>query len=93
VDIPMNINKEDELKSIKKKIVKTQLIGTPGALLLGFGLYGMFGANGDAFHPLLNDESFVINILVVGAAIEIWQLYILIPLFKRQAKLVKNYNT
>ena len=80
-------NNEDELNNIKKKIVKTQIIGAPGAILLGLGLYGLFGANGDAFHPLLNYKSIVNSLLIVGVAIELWQLYVLIPLFKKQSKL------
>jgi hypothetical protein len=80
-------NNEAELNNIKKKIVKTQIIGAPGAILLGLGLYGMFGANGNAFHPLLNDKSIVNSLLIVGVAIELWQLYVLIPLFKKQSKL------
>jgi hypothetical protein len=81
-------NNEDELNNIKMKIVKTQIIGAPGAILLGLGLYGMFGANDDAFHPLLNDKSIIVNsLLIVGVAIELWQLYVLIPLFKKQPKL------
>ena len=80
-------NNEDELNNIKMKIVKTQIIGAPGAILLGLGLYGMFGANGDAFHPLLNDKSIVNSLLIVGVAIELWQLYVLIPLFKKQSRL------
>ena len=80
-------NNEDELNILKKKIVKTQIIGAPGAILLGLGLYGMFGANGGAFHPLLNDKSIVNSLLIVGVAIELWQLYVLIPLFKKQSKL------
>ena len=80
-------NNEAELNDIKKKIVKTQIIGAPGAILLGLGLYGIFGANGDAFHPLLNDKSIVNSLLIVGVAIELWQLYVLIPLFKKQSKL------
>jgi hypothetical protein len=89
----MEKNTDIELKNIKKKIIKTQLVGAPGALLLGLGLYGMFGANGDAFHPLLNDAVFVKNILYIGAAIEIWQLYVLIPLFKKQSRIIKNRQT
>lgn len=89
----MMFNKEDELEIIKKKIIKTQMIGAPGAILLGVGLYGMFGANGDAFHPLLNDDIFVKNILVIGAVIEIWQFYVLIPLFKKKSKILNDKNT
>ncbi len=89
----MDSNKEVELKAIRKKIVTIQIIGTPGALLLGFGIYAMFGANGDAFHPLLNDHFFVKNILVIGAAIEIWQFYALLQLFKKKSKLSNDKNT
>ncbi len=84
---------EAELKSIKKKIVKTQIIGAPGAIFIGLGLYGIFGANGNAFHPLLNDKSIVNSLLIVGVAIELWQIYIIIPLFKKQAKLVREKGT
>ena len=83
----------EKLIEINKKIVLTQVIGTPGAILLGLGIYGMFGANGDAFHPLLNDEIFVKNILIIGAAIEIWQFYVLIPLFKKRSEIIQNDNT
>ena len=86
-------NHEAELNNIKKKIVKTQIIGAPGLILLGLGLYGMFGANGNAFHPLLNDKSVVNSLLIVGVAIELWQLYVIIPLFKKQGKLVREKNT
>jgi len=86
-------NYEAELNNIKKKIIKTQIIGAPGLILLGLGLYGMFGANGNAFHPLLNDKSIVNSLLIVGVAIELWQLYVIIPLFKKQAKLVREKNT
>lgn len=86
----MNSNDEDELNSIKRKIIKASIIGSPGAILLGLGLYGMFGANGNAFHPLLNDNNIVNGLLFFGVAIELWQFYVLIPLYKRQAKLVRK---
>ena len=81
-----------ELSHIKRKIIKTQLFGAPGAILIGLGLYGLFGANGDAFHPLLNNVVFVKNILVAGIVIEIWQLYVLIPLLKKHTFLYKQLN-
>lgn len=88
----MSSNNEEELKNIKKQIIKTQIIGAPGAILLGLGLYGMFGANGDAFHPSLNDKNIVNSLLFVGVAIEIWQLYVLMPLLKK-TKIVREKNT
>jgi len=89
----MTQNNEVELNNIKKKIVKTQIIGAPGLIFLGLGLYGLFGSNGNAFHPMLDDKSIVNSLLIVGVAIELWQLYVIIPLIKRQAKLVRENNT
>ena len=89
----MSSNNKDELKNIKKKIAMTQLVGAPGAIFLGLGLYGMFGTNGDAFHPLLNDKNIVNALLISGVAIEIWQLYVLFPLLKKQAKLRRDEGT
>lgn len=86
-------NYEAELTDIKKKIIMTQIIGAPGIIFLGLGLYGMFAANGNAFHPLLNDKSIVNGLLIVGVAIELWQLYVIIPLFKKQAGLIRERST
>ena len=71
----------------------TQLIGAPGAIFIGLALYAIFGANGDAFHPLLNDKTIVNSLLIIGIAIELWQFYVIIPLFKKQAKLLREENT
>ena len=86
----MKPNSEVELKQLKKRIILMQIIGAPGAILLGLGLYGVFGANGNAFHPLLNDKNIVAGLVVVGVAIEVWQLVVLIPLFKKQIKLMNE---
>ena len=42
----------------------------------------MFAANGDAFHPLLNDRGVVYGMLVAGVVLEALQMYRLIPLLK-----------
>lgn len=89
----MNSNKEEQLKNIKLKIVKTQMLGAPGLILLGFGLYGMFGAQGNAFLPLLNDQNVVYGMLGVGAVIQIWQYIKVIPLLKKQSQIQKALNS
>ena len=88
----MNPTGDTELKQIKKRIIFTQIIGAPGAILLGLGLYGVFGANGNAFQPLLNDKNIVAGLVVAGVAIEVWQLVVLIPLFRKQMKLLNEKN-
>jgi hypothetical protein len=84
---------DDQLAAIKREIIKTQLIGIPAALLLGFGLYGVFAANGDAFHPLLNNRSVVYGMLVAGVVLEALQMYRLIPLLKAQARIISDRDS
>ena len=62
---------QDELKNVNKQIFIINLIGTPGAMLIGFSLYAIFKANGDAFHPALNNLTIVYNMLIFGIAIEV----------------------
>jgi len=84
------MNQDEDLSKVKKEIMKINLIGAPGAIFLGLGLYALFEADGNAFHPLLNNAKFVLFLLVAGAAIEIWQFTKLLPLFKKQTALTKN---
>jgi hypothetical protein len=83
---------EDELKSIKKELIKTQIIGAPGMILVGLGLYGVFGAEGKAFHPFLNDLNNCYAMLAVGGAIALWEGIKVAQLTKRQSKLNKQQN-
>ncbi len=79
-----------ELKRIKKKMLVTQIIGSPGLIFLGIGLYGMFGVDGNAFHPLLENKNFIYGLLAAGVIIEVWQLFVLIPLFIKHSKLLSE---
>ncbi len=79
-----------ELNDINRKIFIINLIGTPGAILIGLSLYTIFKSNGDAIHPALNNINLVYSMLVLGIIIEIWQLIKLIPIFKKRAKLAKQ---
>lgn len=83
----MHPDDEHQLKAIKSKIIKVQLFGAPGAIVLGLGLYGLFAANGHAFHPALNDMRVVFSLIAAGVTIEIWQFLQLLPLLKAQAKI------
>ena len=83
----MHSNNEQQLKAIKSKILQVQIFSAPGAILLGLGLYGIFGANGNAFHPSLNDMRVVYSLIAAGVTIEIWQFLQLLPLLKAQAKI------
>ena len=86
----MSTDSEQQLKDIKSKILRVQLLGAPGAVILGLGLYGLFAANGDAFHPALNDMRVVYSLIAAGGAIEIWQFMQLLPLLKQQAGIISK---
>ena len=58
-----------------KQLKKIAIIDTPGSILIGLGLYGKFGANGNAFHPFLNSETNLNAMLVVGGIIWAYGLY------------------
>ena len=83
----MEDSKEYELAQIQKKISLTSIIETPGVAMVGLGLYGKFGANGDAFHPLLNDMDIVNGMLVVGGIIMVWGAARVMSLLKEQRRL------
>lgn len=78
---------EDKLESINKDLIKTKIIGAPGMIMVGLGMYGMFGAKGHAFHPLLNNTDFSYTLLIVGGVIAIWEAIKVISLSKEKAKL------
>jgi len=55
--------------------------------MLGLGLYAKFAADGDAFHPLLNNDSVVNSMLVAGAAMMLWGGYKVFTLARDKARL------
>lgn len=78
-------------KDIDTKIMKLQLISAPAMILLGLGLYGVFGVtDGNAFHPALNDKNNAYGLIAVGVAIEVFFTMKLVQLLKQKAELVKE---
>jgi len=83
----MESSREHKLVQLSKKIVKLQIMGFIGAIMLAFGLYGIFGAHGHAIHPLLNDPRAVYGLLILGAVIQAWHYFKVIPLIRARARL------
>ena len=83
---------EDRVDEIKKEIIKVSIIDTPGSIMVGLGLYGKFGAEGNAFHPLLNDQTIVNGLLIIGGAIMIWGVIKITSLSRESAKLKERIN-
>ena len=84
------MQKQEQLKDITKQITVLSLINTPGQIALGLGLYGYFAANGDAFHPLLNDENVVMGLLVFGIASSAITAIKSLSLFRKKKQLEKE---
>jgi hypothetical protein len=82
-----------EVTNIKKEIIKTQIIGALGTILVGLGLYGVFGAQGNAFLLLLNELDNCYAILVVGGAIVVWEAIRILKLTRRQSEISRQLNT
>jgi len=70
-----NQKNSEAIKTLKRDLIKTQLIEFPGFVLVGLGLYGKFGAKGNAFLPILNDQSVVNIMLAIGAVTMVWGAY------------------
>ncbi len=84
----MHTDREKEAKDLERKLLWVTIIDTPGAILVGLALYGKFGANGNAFHPLLNNDTVLAAMFAVGGAIMAWGSWQVITIARRRAKLL-----
>jgi hypothetical protein len=89
-DFKLTPDLDQRLKEIEKKIVWVAIIDFPGAVLAGLALYAIFNANGDAFLPILNNETVVYAMLAVGAAIMLWGSMKTLSLVRERARLHKE---
>lgn len=81
---------EQQIKEIDKGIVRIAIIDLPGTILVGLALYALFAADGDAFLPILKNQTVVYVMLAVGAAIMLWGFMKTISLTKERARLHKE---
>ncbi len=88
----MYLNPEDRVKEIDKEFIKVQIFEAPGTIMLGLGLYGKFGADGNAFHPFLNDPTNINILLILGAVIMAWGGYKSFTLLREKASLKKKHG-
>jgi len=86
------MNNQQRIKTIEKETIKTAILESPGTLMVGLGLYAKFAANGDAFLPILNDDSVVNGMLFIGAAIMLWGSYKIFTLGREKAQILREIN-
>ncbi len=84
---------DENVKNIDKELIKTQLIGAPGVIMIGLGAYGMFVAKGDGVHPAFDDMYFNYSLLCIGAVIAVWETVKITSLAKRRKKITGNKKT
>jgi len=89
----MRRDQTETAESIQKKITLVALAETPGFILVGLGGYAKFVANGNAFHPLLNDPSIVNIMLGVGISIMAICALTILKLAKKRTKLLQDSNS
>jgi len=86
----LNPQAEQELTVLKSKLLKTQLYSFPGSILLGLALYGLFAANGNAFHPILNSQQNLLIILATAVAILALEFYFVLKITLRMSAIRKS---
>ena len=59
-------DRQDELANIKKEMIKSQIIGAPGMILLFLGMYSLLCSKGDPIHPFFNSVENCYTVLAVG---------------------------
>lgn len=64
---------EPSASDITRKMIQVQLVGVPATIMVGLALYGIFGANGNAFWAPLNDTRVTYNMLGIGAILMAWE--------------------
>ena len=89
----MHTSREEELKQVQKELLFLNIIDMPAALLVGLGLFAVFGAEGNAIPALLNDKTFAYGAIVIGGAIMAWCMVKMLPLLKQKAQLANDENS
>jgi hypothetical protein len=66
-----NINSQEKLKQLQKKLMLTNIISMPGGLLLGLAGLG-FTQNGTIPYAPLNDKTVLITMIAIGILMLLW---------------------
>jgi len=90
-EIKMNEEHQEKLHALKKQIIKVSIIDSTGSILLGLAMYARFAAKGNAFIPLLNDESVVMAMFIAGGAIMVWGFLKVLTITKHYQE-IKNHK-
>ena len=63
---------KEEIKQNQRELFILIAIDTPAVMLVGLGLYAVFGANGNAGLDILNNKSVGYGLIAVGGVVTAW---------------------
>tara|TARA_R110001592_G_scaffold19513_2_gene79889 strand:+ start:220 stop:495 length:276 start_codon:yes stop_codon:yes gene_type:complete len=81
---------EERMTEINSEIIKITLLSALSNITIGLSIYAKFVADGEAFLPVLNNESVVNSMLILGIPVWIWVGYKLVTLHSEKATLLKS---
>ena len=82
-NIKMTITIEKKLRAM---LAMTKVLETLGTLLFALAVYAKFGADGEPFHPMLDDELNVLGLFIVGGSLVVCRAIGKIKINKQLAK-------
>lgn len=84
----MSENKANELKLVRKKMLTLYIVNTFAAVLVGFGIDGVFSAKkGEAIIEIFNNIGVAYSSIGAGVAIMVAVFIKMLPLVKRKFQL------
>lgn len=86
-NIKMTIKIEKKLRTM---LVLTKVLEALGTLLFALAVYAKFGADGEPFHPMLDDELNVLGLFIVGGGMVVLGVMGKIKINKKLAKLERD---
>ena len=84
------VERTSNSNNINQSIIMFGAIDAIGTVLLGLGFYAKFGAQDNAFHPLLNNPTIVNTLIVVGAILMPLGSFKMMTLIKQKAGLKES---
>ena len=82
----MRNEKQLSAAEINRKMILVQVVSAPATIMVGLAVYGLFGANGDAFWEPLNNPTVTWNMLGIGGMVMAWESFQIVKL----ARLKRN---
>ena len=89
----MPMSPEEELSALDKKMLRANIIDTPGIIMLALGVYSKTVDDPNLlFHPLLADPMISNGLLVVGGALTAWGTLMVISIIRRRSEIHRKLN-